>query len=211
MADNDPWKSAQAQTAQGQGQNGAQGDTQLAEAYVPEPETESQLFSGGGDSFPELFNKTHPLGTERTGIITKVQDVHSRTYKVGAPGDLKYWQEGEEKPVTKPVNPITGQRNRPVMDTVITVQTEYRVTDAECAAINRRREFVQQDTGMRRFTAGGFDYKVTKEALQRDAVTLGLQKTSDLIGKRLTVKRVGQKPTSEGNASWVLEVKFSQP
>lgn len=200
---NDPWAAAQAgNSAPSQP---AEGESQL----VPPADAESQLFGGGGVSYPSLFNKTHPLGTVRTGIITKVTDVHSRTYSTEGPGELKYWQEGEKSPVTKAVNPLTGKPNRPVMDTHIELDTEYRVTVAECDAINRKHDYVEKDNGKRVFAAGGFDYKATQEALQRDAPKLGVTKTKDLIGKRLTVKRAGQAPAVKGNKPWILEVIFS--
>jgi hypothetical protein len=184
--------------------------SQLADAYVPEPEQESQLFAGGVVSYPSLFNKTHALGTERTGIITRVTDVHSRTYSTEGPGELKYWQEGEKGPVTRAVNHLTGKPNRPVLDTHFELDTEYRLSAAEAAAIGRRPEDVEQDEGKRVFAAGGFDIKAVKEALARDAGPLGITKTADLIGKRITVKRAGQHPNPGGNPSWVLEVKFSR-
>ncbi len=204
---NDVW----AQAAQRTQPQAGQAESQLADAYVPEPEAESQLFSGGS-SFPSLFNKTHPLGSERTGIITKVTDVHSQTYGTDAASrKLKYWQEGEKSPVTNAVNPATGKQNRPVLDTHLQLDTEYRLTEAEAAAIGRRPEFVQQDDGKRVFAAGGFDLKTLREAIQRDAPALGIHKTADLIGKRITIKRAGQHPNPGGNPSWVLEIKLSNP
>lgn len=200
----DPWAAAQAQTAVKSG-----GESQLQDAYVPAPDAESQLFGGGGASYPSLFNKTHTLGTERTGVIVKVTDVQARVYSTDGPGALKFWQEGENKPVTAAVNPATGKQNRPVMDTHFELDTDYRITAAECAAINRDPEYVSKDEGKRVFAAGGFDLKATREALQRDAGKLGVTKTADLIGKRITVKRAGQKPNPGGNPSWILEVAFS--
>jgi hypothetical protein len=203
----DPWASASATTGAATQTAPAQGESQLA-GDMPGQEQESQLF-GGGVSYPSLFNKTHLLGAVRTGIITKVTDVQARTYSTDGPGELKYWQEGESKPVTTAVNPATGKQNRPVMDTHFELDTTYRITAPECAAINRDPSYVEKDEGRRVFAAGGFDLKATREALARDAGALGIHKTADLIGKRITVKRAGQKPNPGGNPSWILEVKFS--
>lgn len=206
MTVTDPWAAAQASTS---ASTATAGESQLAGDLPAPAPAESQLFNSGGVSYPSLFNKTHTLGTERTGIITKVTDVQARTYSTEGPGDLKFWQQGESKPVTLAVNPLTGERNRPVMDTHFELDTEYRITAAECVAINRKAEYVQEDAGKRVFAAGGFDLKATREALQRDAGALGVTCTADLIGKRVTVKRYDQKPNPGGNPSWILAVKFT--
>ena len=205
----DVWAQAETSTAAASPQ--ANGESQI----VPPADAESQLFKQRGASYPSLFNKTHQLGTERTGVITKVTDVHSRFYSTDGPGDLKYWEDSTKgqkgsKPVPDAVSKVTGRRNEPVWDTHFELETEYRISPAECAAIGRKPEYVDEDKGKRVFTAGGYDLGVVREALADAAPGLGLTRTADLIGKRLTVKRVGQKPNPGGNPSWVLEVKFSR-
>lgn len=207
----DVWAQAEASTTPA-ATNGGSGESQI----VPEQDQESQLFKGRGPSYPSLFNKTHQkLGTMRTGIITKVTDVHSREYSTDGPGALKYWEDSTKgqkgsKPVTDAVSKVTGQRNEPVMDTHFELDTEYRITAEECEAVGRKPEYVQEDNGKRVFAAGGYDLGVVREALTEAAPKLGLTKTKDLIGKRLTVTRAGKKPNPGGNPSWILEVKFSQ-
>ncbi len=182
---NDVWAQAAQQTAPAS--NGQPSDN-LASAM---PETESQLFTGG-PSYPSLFNKTHLLGTELTGIITKVQDVQGRDFDTKQPAT---WPDGSPK-----------------MDTHITVSTDYRMTAQECAAIDRDPSFVQEDDGTRVFVAGGFNLKTVREAIKRDAPGLGVTRTADLVGKRITVKRAGQTQRGQkGNKSWDLEVRFSRP
>jgi hypothetical protein len=206
----DVWAQAEASTTPAATNGGSESQV------VPEQGQESQLFKGRGPSYPSLFNKTHRVGTVRTGVITKVTDVQSRVYSTDGPGDLKYWEDSTKgqkgsKPVTDPVSKVTGRRNEPVMDTHFELDTEYRITAEECEAVGRKPEFVEEDKGKRVFAAGGYDLGVVREALTEAAPKLGLTKTKDLIGKRLTVKRTGQKPNPGGNPSWILEVKFSQP
>lgn len=181
------------------------------------PEQESQLFSGqGGASFPSLFNKTHYLGTERTGIVTSVRDAHSRFYSTDGPGSLKYWENttsGQKgsKPTPDAVSKINGKPNTPILDTLITVKTDYRMDAQECAAIGRKPEFIADDDGTRVFAAGGFDLKVVREALiaYNDAnAATPLRKNADLVGKRITVVRASQRQNPGGNPSWNLTVKF---
>jgi len=199
-APNDPWSSAAAQGAANTAPAG-DGDN-LAESYAEE---ESQLF-GGGPSYPSLLNKTHLLGSVRTGIILKAPyDVHARDFNTKLP---KYWQEGDDKPVTNAVNPTTGQKNTAVKDTVFELSTDYRMDAGERAAVGRDDSF--EDDGTRVFHAGAYDLKATKEALKRDAGPLGIRTGKDLVGKRITVTRKAQRPNPGGNPSWIIEVKFSK-
>lgn len=186
-----------------QPQSGQEG-TQLAADFSGQG---SQLF--GNDSLlPSLFNKTHFLGTVLTGIITEAPyDVHSMTF--GENRRPKYWS-AEGKPVTDAVDPVTRQANRPIKDTVIPVQTEYRFTAQELAAIGRDADYA--DDGARVFYAGGQALKATRDALKR-AARNGVRITceADLVGKRITVKRAGQKPNPGGNPSWIYEVEITNP
>lgn len=189
MTQTDPWAAAQAQTTPSTpaAQNGGSG---LAEGYSS---PESQLFSGGGGAGPSIINKTHAVGTVRTGIIAQAPyDRQSTTMK----GELKFWQEGGSKPVLEPVDSRTGQPNRRVMDTVLVLDTEYAMDAAEAAALGRDTPF---EGGRRSFTAGGETLKLLREAI-RDANKRGVRITcdEDMVGKRFTIKRVGQKPNPHG-------------
>jgi hypothetical protein len=57
--------------------------------------------------------------------------------------------------------------------------------------------------------SGKQPYKAFYDAIQ-DAVNRGVSLTSDadLIGKRITAKRVGQTPNAGGNPSWVMEYRI---
>ncbi len=191
----DPWATASAQ----QGTESAESEN-LAGGYQDE---ESQLFSSGGGAGPSILNKTHLLGSKRTGIILKAPyDMQSRNIK----GEPKFWEDGNNKPVTRAVNPATGKPNRKVLDTVFALQTEYRMDAGERAAIGRDASF--EDDGKRSFSVGGVDLKVVKEAMRK--APFPITRGADLVGKRITIERVGQKPNAEGNPSWIIEVRFSE-
>jgi hypothetical protein len=196
----DVWAAASAQqaTAPSSAATEAPAESNLDGAYAEE---ESQLFSSGGGAGPSILNKTHYVGTVRTGIITKAPyDVQSRDIN----GKPKFWQVGSPAPVTDAVNPITNKPNRPVMDTVLALQTEYRMDGNERAAINRDDSF--EDEGQRSFSAGGRHLKTLRDAIGKAKITSGAQ----MVGKRFTVKRAGKVPNPNGNDSWVLEITISE-
>jgi len=179
----DVWSEADA-AAQGQA---PQGESRQS-AYGAGP---SRLFGNEGGA-PSLFNKSHPVGTERSGIITKAPYDQQRTSMKGEP---LFWVAGEKSPKPVAVDPNTGQRNRPVMDTVIEIDTEYTMDAAEAALLNRDTPY--EGTARRVFV--GKELKAFKDAIGK-AVAAGVPLTcdEDMVGKRVIVKRVGQKPNPNG-------------
>lgn len=198
MSDNDPWAAAQASTA-----TATQDAPQSSSDLYPSQGEESQLFSGGSVA-PSLFNKLHPLGTERTGIITKAPyDRQKVDYTSKRP---LFWDEQERKPYDQPVNRVTGKPNRAVMDTFLELSTDYTMDAAEAAAVGREAPYEGNE---RVFVAGGRDLKKLRAAIE-DANKRGIRITSgaDMVGKRLRVKRVGQIPNPTGNPSWDLAIRI---
>ena len=209
-----PWEAAQAQAAQqyqtpAQHQQSGQG---IAEAYTPEP-PKSRLF-GQEQSAPSLFNKTHFLGTVREGIITgpprTVQDKDFDSRK------LKYFSKSKVGiPVpaitTDPIDAPTGERNDPVMSEHFDLQTEYRMTEAECYAVDRPVSFVKEDDGTRVEVIGGRDLKAFRKAM-KDFIAAGGKLTcpEDFVGLKLASKRAGQVPAG-ANKAWVREFILSRP
>lgn len=174
----------------------------LTEAYTGE---QSQLF-GGPVLPPSLLNKSHQLGTERSGKISVAPyDVQSRDYNSKKP---KFWANSPlpdgKKITTEPVDHITGERLKPVKDTVIVLDTPYRFDAAECMAIERDPNM--PDDGARAFYASGDDLKQLRAEIRR----LGLHSEQEMIGLTLTVKRVSQKPNPGGNPSWVNKITLSR-
>lgn len=175
----------------------------LTESFAGKP---SQLF-GGPVLPPSLLNKTHLLGTSRTGIITTAPyDVQSRDFKTKRP---KFWANSPlpdgKKVTTEPLDHVTGERLRPVMDTVIELATPYRFDAAECAAIER--DPTMPDDGARAFYISGNDLKQIRAEINRLG---GIRSEKDMIGLTLTVQRVGQKPNPGGQPSWINKVTLSR-
>jgi hypothetical protein len=187
----DPWAAAQSASAPGNTATAPTGESQLAGSYGQE---ESQLFKSGGDQAgPSIINKMHGVGTRRTGIIIKPPyDRHSTNTK----GELKFWQQGSQKPVTNAVNPITAQPNRAVMDTVLVLDTEYTMDATEAAAINREVPF---EGGQRSFTAGGEKLKQLHKAIEKaNERGVSITKGADMVGKRFIVEVTALKPNPNG-------------
>lgn len=217
---NDPWAAASATPATtpaayagAPAQSAQPAESPLAGAYG-QAEGSSLLFNSA-ESVPALFNKTHLLGTERTGIIRATEDKQDQDYNAKLP---KYWsasQTGGErrdrKITTDPIDPVLGVANRPVMVVHVRMETDYRVTESECLATGRDVSYVTRDAGTRVEVVGGFDLKAFAQAME-DARKRGitLAGPQDLVGKRLTVKRIGQTPpkSGQGNPSWVKSYRI---
>lgn len=220
---NDPWAAAAApqvqptQSGQGHqpptGNGGQEQASSLAGSYAAPAAGPSLLFSQGGVA-PSLFNKTHFLGAERTGIITKAP--YDRQDQDFSAKVLKYWSTSKvdgKATTTDPIDGPTGTPNRPVMSTHIELSTDYRMSAQECAAIGRDVAFVGQDDGSRVFVVTGKQgFEAFRKAIG-DAIASGVSitKDEDLVGLRLMVKRVSQTPNVKGNPSWVLDVKLARP
>lgn len=199
----DPWAAAQA-SLNGGGESASQGESQV----VPDEEQESQLF-GGGSVAPSLANKTHRIGSERTGIITRAPyDRQKVDYNTKKP---LFWPKAESS--EKGPIPLDkgGDPKRPVMDTFFEVMTDY-VMDASEATETGRSE--PHEGGERVFVAGGHTLKTTRKAMETYNTTAlpsqKIAKGADLIGKRLTYRRVGQKPNPGGTPSWVEEITITK-
>jgi hypothetical protein len=228
----DPWAAASVATAPtaptqvqqpqaGQGGQG-QGGGALSGAFASGG-SGTALF-GQGSLAPSLFNKTHFVGTEREGIITKAPyEQQSRDFNSKMP---KYWSAskvgGDTKNravTTDAIDGPTGRPNRPVMDVLIELNTEYGpLSPQEMAAVGR--EPGQEGDGRRVYAVAG------KEALEsfrkaiaefNQRVKSGAEKgpqltcEDDTTGLKLRVKRSGQKPNQGGNASWLYETHLSRP
>lgn len=204
----DPWATASATP-----QPASNGESQISGAYSQPEDQESQLFSGGAAA-PSVLNKTHGVGTERTGIVTKApydrQDVDFNTKSPKFFLKTPEARDGKMRKVgATPVDPTTGKPNQPVKSTFLELDTEYVMNAAEATAVGRDTPYEGKD---RVFVAGGADLKTLRKAIE-DAGRRGIHitKGADLVGLRLTVKRTGQTPNPGGNPSWVTEMRFDKP
>jgi hypothetical protein len=146
----------------------------------------SSLF--GGEKLFSLFNITIPGSAERTGIITKPpRDKHS----TNRAGERKYWDADAKKVVT-------FDTGRPFMDTVIVLQTEYRLTPAEVEALGVDPLDVEDDKGMRGIFASGDLKDAIKKAIKQARV----RTESEMVGMRLTVSRGKKVDIPGGKTKW---------
>ncbi len=177
----DAWAEADAASQSNAGQGGQQN---RQDAYGKQP---SRVFSGGGGG-PTLMNRSHPVGTERTGIIITPLYDQQRT-KMGT-GDLLFWKNGKPSTLAE-----GGDPKDPVKDTVIELDTEYVMDAAEATALQREEPY---EGGERRDFIGK-EMKAFMSAV-KDARRRGIQLSSDedFVGKRYTVKRVSTKPNPHG-------------
>lgn len=187
MANEDPWAAADAAA------NSA-GQSSVADAYAAPEQASSRLFAEGGSGSPSLINQTHMLGAVRTGVITKAPFDRQRTQN--GTNDPLYWPStGDRKPTTAAVDATSGQRNKPVLDTLIEVETEYSMDVNEATLLGRDEPY----EGGARTLFVGKDVKKFKEAIA-EAVKSGVKLTSDadMLGKRLTVEVTSVKPNPHG-------------
>lgn len=152
----------------------------------------------GGEKLPSLFNKTHGIGTELSGIIVKApEDRQSRFFKEGGVGALKFWGT-DGKPTESATGP-NGKDLRPIMDTVFVLDTELRMNPAELDEAG-----MDEDSGQRGVFAGGDQLRAIKGAIKES----GARKRADLIGARLTLKRTGK--TQKGDyKGWTWGAKIT--
>ena len=178
----DPWAAA--------GQN----TSPTAEgALLPPPPDGAERALFGGGSLPSMFNKTHGIGDEVTGIVSAAATQrHSRTYVQDGVGDLKYWSERERKPVTDSFDAVTQKQNNPLYDTVVPMSTDYRDPAKP------------EDDGARAFYLSSNDLKAFRAAIGVAKLT----SMGQLVGMRVTGKRTGQVPTGKGNAAWTYAFKI---
>lgn len=181
----------------------------LAESIAEPTSATSQLFSGPLLP-PSLLNKSHMLGTERHGKIVKAPyDTHSRDFNTKQP---KYWANtpviganGKPSKITSnPVDHVTGEKLKPVLDTVIELATDYRFDAAEAAAVNRDPNL--PDDGVRAFYVSGNDLTQVRNECRR----LGIGTVEGMVGLTISVTRAGQKPNPGGNASWINKIVLSR-
>lgn len=210
---NDPWATAQAAPATPAPVQEATQPSALAGSYGPAA-AGSMLFNAGPGA-PSLFNKTHPLGSERGGIIVSLTDKQDVDFNSKAP---KFWSASKtggpqrnSAVTTDAIDPVTGAKNDPVMTVHVELQTDYRITEAECIATGRDVAYVGQDAGTRIEVIGGYDVKAFAEAMGKArAAGISLAGPQDLIGLRLDKKRTGQKPNPGGNPSWINTYRLTK-
>lgn len=208
QSNTDPWAAAQAQVS------GNQAGSQAGQGIMPDQSNPGlgggSLFGGGGKRLPSLFNRTHGAGTVRGGEIIDVKDVHSREFtREEGPGELRYWEDGNSgkgvRPVTYPVSKITGKPNRPVMDTHLTLKTDYRLSPEEIGALKRDPDDAKSDNGDRVFVINNLrDAQEAIATWNKDNPGKAITSPAELIGRKIEVKRM----TAPGENGQAYPMRF---
>jgi hypothetical protein len=191
----DPWAAASAAQTEG----GATTQDRLIDAPTSEENIENRLF--GGESLPSIWNKTHDVGAEVTGIVKDLPfEKQGRTFVEGGVGKPKFWSREYGQGIVTTASDSIGPL-KPVMDLVIPLDTEYRFTPAQL-----QERGLDEDTGARGwYLSGGEGEQAFKAALK----AAKLRKLSDLIGMRITAKRIGK--TQKGDfKAWQYAVKVEK-
>jgi hypothetical protein len=188
----DPWAAASAQQSETT-------QDRLIDAPTSEENIENRLF--GGESLPSIWNKTHDVGAEVTGIVKDLPfEKQGRTYVEGGVGKPKFWKRVRGTGfTTDPADSIGALE--PVMDLVLPLSTEYRYSPEKLA-----EKKLDEDTGARgRYFSGGQNEQAFRDALK----LAGIKKMSQLVGMRFTEKRLS-KVKSGDYMAWQTVIKVEK-
>jgi hypothetical protein len=237
MTQPDPWASAGAAPAatatrvppaQGYGNPApepaatAPHGSSLVEGYAPAPAKQSSLFGPTVETLPSLFTIAHAPGTRIKGKITaEPRDVHSTCHPSQAPDKVsrlkQYWvtdpQTGQRRPGISPVDAITGKPNDPVMNLVLSMETDER--DPQIPGDDGRRSwFIQGSAKAPKGHVLGNPVLSARRALM-DALQLagesGVSITcdKDMVGKFIEVHRVQRENPAVSTSSWFWQARIT--
>lgn len=230
MTQPDPWAASAAQPAAGTREHSTasaygQPDTasSLAGDYAPEPPKQSSLFGPTIETLPSLFTLQHAPGTEIRGVIlSEPRDVHSTCHPTQSPDKKsrlkQYWVTDpttqKRVPGLAPVDPQTGKPNDPVMNLVISLQTDQRDPQIE-GDDGRRSWFIQGSAKPPKGHVLGAPVASSKLAIM-DALKLaaqsgvGITSDQDMIGKSLTVRRIEREQPGVQTSPWKWQARITR-
>lgn len=229
MTQPDPWAASAAQpastrehsTASAYGQPDAA--SSLASDYAPEPPKQSSLFGPTIETLPSLFTLQHAPGTEIKGkILAAPRDVQSTCHPNQSPDGKsrlkQYWvtnpATGTRKPGLEPVDLRTGKPNDPVMNLVISMQTDERDPQIE-GDDGRRSWFIQGSAKPPKGHVIGAPVASSKLAIM-DALKLAAQSgvsitsDQDMIGKFISVRRVEREQPGVQTSPWKWQARITR-
>lgn len=198
----DPWAAAASGTREHASASAyGQPDTSssLAGDCAPEPEKQSSLFGATIETLPSLFTLQHAPGTSICLTITaKPKDVQSTCHPSKSPdrqSRLKeFWvtdpQTGKRLPGLTAVDPITGKPNDPVMNLVVSGDTNERDPQIE-GDDGRRSWFVSGSAKAPKGHKPGDAVASSRLALI-DAIRMDGRITcdADMVGRVVEIQRV---------------------
>ncbi len=200
----------------------APGASSLSDGYAPEQSKQSSLFGQTIETLPSLFTLSHAPGTRIKGrILAAPRDVQSTCHPSQAPDKTsrlkQYWvtdaATGRRIPGLLAVDPVTGKPNDPVMNLVISMQTEERDATIE-GDDGRRSWFVSGSAKPPRGHRVGDPVlsarRAVLDALQL-ATAAGLSITSDqdLVGKFIEVHRPARENPALSTSPWFWQARIT--
>lgn len=219
---NDPWASvgsAQTAPAPTAPQTDAAASS-LGGSYASEPEAQSSLFAPRQESYPILFNASHAPGTRIKGkVFAKPKNVqatcHPNHPDSGGQRRKMWWNEGPSgpRPGLIEFDPQTRDRNRPVENLVISMETDQRDPKIE-GDTGKRSWFTPANATPPPGHVTGQPVANALIAVQ-DALKLaaqaGLRIASDeaMIGKHLEVCRVEREQPGVNTSSWLWQARIT--
>lgn len=231
---NDPWAAASAapagqastrehNNAAAYGQAPEQGEaSSLAGSYAPEPGKQSSLFGPTAETLPSLFTLQHGPGTKiKMKITAAPRDVQSTCHPSQAPDKKsrlkQYWvtdpATGARRPGVDPIDRATGKPNDPVMNLVISGETDERDPQIE-GDDGKRSWFVSGSAKSPKGHTLGNPVLSSRRAVL-DALELAVNagmvitKDEDLIGKFIEVHRVQREQPNVTTSPWFWQARIT--
>lgn len=204
----DPWATADAATPSYPSAPAASGqpsDARPARDLFADDELERH---------PGLFTKYHLPNTTFAGTIRDVREIHATCHPSKSPDRLTRMKEyfqvnpetGRTEKVLNPVNPVTREANRKVLDHVVVIQT------------NERDASVENDTGIRAwFISGarnpkGYVYPApttsARAAFFAAGKAAGVKSQEDCKGRPIEVTRHNRENPSIDTSHWLWTCKI---
>lgn len=227
---NDPWAAASAapvatrehNNAAAYGQPDETTSSSLAGSYAPEPAKQSSLWGSNIETLPSLFTLQHAPGTKiKMKITAAPKDVQSTCHPSASPDHKsrlkQYWvtdpATGTRRPGVDPIDRATGKPNDPVMNLVISGETDERDPQIE-GDDGRRSWFVSGSAKPPRGHVLGDPVLSSRRAVL-DALELavkgGMSITcdDDLKGKFIEVHRVRRDQPNVSTSPWFWQARIT--
>lgn len=163
---------------------------------------------------PGLFTKFTPPETTFRGTILDVREIHATCHPSKSPDRTSRMKEyfqvnpdnGRTEKVLNPVNPVTREANRPVLDHVVVIQTDERDPANE------------DDTGIRTWFISGAkrpkDYAYPAPSTSSRAVffgagaAAGVKSQDECKGKPIEVTRHNRENPKVDTSHWIWSCKI---
>ena len=199
----DPWATADSVTGQ-----------TAQSAGAPASAARDLWADDESERYPGLFTKYHQPNTTFRGTVLDIREVHATCHPSRSPDRVTRMKEyfqvnaetGRVEKVLNPVNPVTREVNRKVLDHVVIIQTDQR--DAG----------VENDTGIRAWFISGarnpkgyaFPAPTTssRAAFFAAGKAAGVKSQEDCKGRPIEVTRHNRENPSVDTSHWLWTCKI---